>query len=484
MIQTDDCAVISRLPAEWHGLMKQLGSSVDRGNLWFTEETSSKYGSQPAWHKLITALIKCDPCIEDNKLTFKPRFLLLPVKLQERLLNFLQHQSYTVPDMYIKEFVLGLAGYTDLQSSLYHQLSGLFRETKYTDDLLAKAVQKSTSKLEDTVQDKGSSSEVCIAVPGSQESVIILDESEEEEGMEPAYKRQRVEEKVDKFPEENENQTVTIETNDEESSHAHNLERKDKGKEETISAIFAGKEDMIWKIKEIWQNCISDREIEGLSEVSKLSVKEIEVFCKMVDFDNMSDDSIELVCQHLCQVSDSLSYSSAVCILTFVLGHRITQLSQNASRKLSGAVTLVAQKFPKQTVESVLVPCILQSEISPAQSEIVCKTLKDCTSASTKGYFIQKMIQNNFILNENKIPVLQTVIDSSCDLTNDVFCSLLNCLNEASLSMEKNLKFGKLLLALVNKHTKLFNQELKTKVEHILDKHKTFLKKSIQSALN
>ena len=311
--------------------------------------------------------------------------------------------------------------------------------------------------------------------------MIILDTSDDEI-EEPAPKRQKTD--MDSSTQvEHSSQTVAMETCDKEYTSSNNKETNDKSNEGSSSTIFDGKEGLICKLKEIWQNCIKDKEIEGLSEISKLSLTEIEVFCKKIDFHSMTDDSIELVCQHLCQVADSLSYSSAICILTFVLGHRITQLSHNASRKLLGAITLVSQNFPKQTVESVLIPCIIQDKVTSAQIEILCKTLKDCLNSATRGHFIKKLLQNNFALTENKLPVFQTVIDTGCDLTCDVLSDLLLCIDEEAISMAKNLKFGKLVFAIVNKHSKLFNQELKTKVEHILDKHNTFLKKSIHSAL-
>lgn len=481
MVQEGDCKIISRLPIEWQGLMKQLLMSLEKGNIWFIEETSSKYGSQPVWYKLLQALIKCEPCIVEDKLVFKPRFLLLPEMLQERLLEFLQYQSYLMPDQDIKEFIIGLIKHTDVHSNLYQQLHCLFRETKLEEDLFTEVETVLKPGAVDTCPEKAESPKQEMIEIGSQESVIILDD---EDDGEPAQKRQKTTEESSELQEEDNGQTVSMETSDERHTSTNVLENDDKHIDKSSLKVIDGKEALVYKIKEIWQNCIHDQAIEGLSEISKLSLKEIEVFCKMIDFDSMSDDSIELVCQHLSGVSDSLSYSSAVCILTFVLGHRILQLSQNASRKLLGAITVVSQNFPKQTVESVLVPCMMQDEVPSFQIEILCKTLKDCLSATTRGYFIQKVLQNNFILTEHKITILQTVVDSGCDLSYNVFSSLLQCLNDASISMAKNLKFGKLLFALVNKHSKLFNQDLTMKAEQILDKHNTFLKKSIQSSLN
>jgi hypothetical protein len=68
MVQECEYKIISRLPIEWQGLMKKLLMSLEKGNIWFIEETSSKYGSQPVWYKLLQALIRCEPCIVEDKL--------------------------------------------------------------------------------------------------------------------------------------------------------------------------------------------------------------------------------------------------------------------------------------------------------------------------------------------------------------------------------------------------------------------------------
>lgn len=472
-----ESAVISRLPSEWRGLFKQLASSVEKGNVWFIEETSSQYGSRPAWHRLFASLTKCDPTIQDDRLTFKPRFLLLPLKLQENLVKFLQQQSCLISDLDIKQFVLGVIEYTVVDSSVHQHLTELFRETKYSDDVLTDAIQKPSLHIVQSVQEK-SENEMDVSIAGTKDHVIVLDESDGAE--EPVLKKQRLEEDGNQSPKINQEGVVAIETEDRVFYETEIGHFEEKG----TCPSFIGVEGTIHKIKEIWQNCILDSEIEGLSEVSRLSVKEIEQFCKLMDFDSMSDDSIELVCQHLCQIADSLSYNSAVSILSFVLGQRVMHLSQKASRKLSGALTLVSQKFPKQTVDSILLPCILQQNMATFQSEILCKTVKDSLNAVTKGYFIQKVMQDNLVFNENKLLVLQTLIDSTCDLTQDTLFSFTECLSEAAVPMAKNLKFGKLLLAVVNKHGKLFNIELKHKFEVIVDKHNTFLKKSILTALS
>ena len=60
----------------------------------------------------------------------KPRFLLLPEVIQERLLEFLHGQAFLIPDLDIKELIHGLIKYTDLHSNLYQQLLSLVRKTK------------------------------------------------------------------------------------------------------------------------------------------------------------------------------------------------------------------------------------------------------------------------------------------------------------------------------------------------------------------
>ncbi|KAL4225616.1 hypothetical protein ACF0H5_016302 [Mactra antiquata] len=480
-------SVISRVPSEWHGLFRNLNRSVEKGIQWYIDEMSSEYGCKPTWFKLITGIVEDEPSILDNKLVFHPRFLNLPCKLQNNFVEFLHHEAYIIPDRYLKQFVLVIIKHTNRHSGLYDQIVQLAKKSKDSDQWLVEP----SNKIDDTTVDediditrengpdnKTEEGNEESSFTGSQECIII-NISDSDSGQEPEAKRRKLDHVIEEAPSSDE---INI-NHDELLKDKTEVEIDDVGIKDDSDPILGVNMNMVTKLREVWQNCAQDLDTEEFKGVSKLTLKEIEEFCRLIDFDSMSDDSVELICEHLCTVSDVLSFDNAVVILRNLLGTRVIKLTQNASRKLSGAVTLVSKNYPKHTVESIIIPCMESTDLNSAQSEMLCKILKGL-STHCRGYFVQKFVSKKIMLTEFKIPVLQLVIDNGCEMNNDMLTSLIQSFEDCASHMSNNLKFGKLLLAIVNKLNKIFTSNIKISIEVILDKHDTFLKKSILNAMN
>lgn len=236
-------------------------------------------------------------------------------------------------------------------------------------------------------------------------------------------------------------------------------------------------------LKDIWYNVLTENSLECLNEITQLSSTEMENFCKFVKFDSMTDESIELSCQHICTISDAISYGNTVVFLQSVLGNRIKHLSQNASRKLVGAITQTAHVFPKQLTEAVLLPSMMLSELSPGQTELISRVVKETFSNSTRGFLMHILLQNGIEINDSKLQVLQTLLECGCDFMGQDMTKLVAVLNASSGAMTKNLKFSKLLLAVVTEYGDLVKRNL-SELEAVLDKHNTFMKKKILAALS
>ena len=177
-----------------------------------------------------------------------------------------------------------------------------------------------------------------------------------------------------------------------------------------------------------------------------------------------------------------MSYTSVTCILTFALCNRIKQLSQSASRKLSGAVTLCAERFPKQTIESVVIPCF-GGILNQFQSELMSRVTKESFSQGNRTFLMQKIFREHFEVDDHVLVFLQTVIESGCDFDEESFATILERLDLVALNFAKHKLFGKFLLALVNKYSKHLTGKNKTLFETLVDKHSTFLKKTILNSL-
>ena len=79
--------------------------------------------------------------------------------------------------------------------------------------------------------------------------------------------------------------------------------------------------------------------------------------------------------------------------------------------------------------------------------------------------------------------MLQTIFDSKLDIENSLLTVILESLKDLGIKLEKNLKFGKLILALISKFGRQMTMEHKEILSQILMTHKSFLKKTIQAAV-
>ena len=96
---------------------------------------------------------------------------------------------------------------------------------------------------------------------------------------------------------------------------------------------------------------------------------------------------------------------------------------------------------------------------------------------------MQKLLALQFEIDDNNLTFLQTVVESGCDFNEESFFIILERLDLVALKFAKNKLFGKLLLGLINKFNKLLTGKNKTLFETLVDKHSTFLKKTILNSL-
>ena len=266
---------------------------------------------------------------------------------------------------------------------------------------------------------------------------------------------------------------VTIETADndvEESLFGSNLE------------FSQSKEEILNNLKEFWESN-SFSQCEGDLEIFlNFSGDEMDAACERLCLKSMTEGSLSTACSHIVSASDIISYNNCVKFLTFTLQGKVKALCQNASRTLASTVTLMAETFPKQLTDAVFVPCIYDGILAP-QSDLICKILKETIATGSRSYVFQKLIEKGFLINEHTVLVLQTLVDKKSELDSCNVARLFSLLQGAAKECDKNLKFGKLLVAIVNGYGKLLTDDGLVSLQHLADRHNTFMKKSLQAAV-
>ena len=241
------------------------------------------------------------------------------------------------------------------------------------------------------------------------------------------------------------------------------------------------KEQAVEKLKEIWHNAVETSPEEELKSFVSLNSEEMKIAVEKLDLHDMSENSIAIACSHIVRVSELISYNNCICFLNSILCDKVMTLTQNASRALVGAVIMIANAYPKQLIDSVLVPCF-KGDFSSPQVDLISRLLKENLNELNQVYFLTKLVECGFEVNDSKIILMQNLIEA-VNVNGELLHKILCLFEVHSLDLGKNLKFGKLLLAIGNKHGKMMGSESLAKFSSIVDQHQTFLKKSIENVV-
>ena len=312
---------------------------------------------------------------------------------------------------------------------------------------------------------------------------VIIVEDYSEEDPEPVAKRRRLDESS-----KDTNRRVEKEVNVETENSAVSCSQKasvtfiEDDEYDLTDPLLNGGQDMsvFSSIKDAWRNCLTNNNTALLYEITKLSSTDMHNFCKFIDFESMGEESLEVSCKSICTLSESLSFSNVTVFLKYCLCSRVQHLSQNASRRLAGAITHAAQVYPKPFIDAVIVPCLELSEVTLGQSEVICRVVKEELVLSTRGYLMHMILHNGVLIKGSKLQVLHTLLESSCEMSEQDMFRLVSALIAVSREMAKNLMFSKLLLVVVKEYPDLVKKNF-SGFQIILDNHESFMKKKIST---
>ncbi|KAJ1619078.1 hypothetical protein T492DRAFT_430391 [Pavlovales sp. CCMP2436] len=133
----------------------------------------------------------------------------------------------------------------------------------------------------------------------------------------------------------------------------------------------------------------------------------IDVLCAMRDsgtlhaslvhmaFEAVSDDTLRLVFETV--ATHHLSYAGCVALVERALTPRVLALEQPASRALFATLEATLVRHPKAIVDGLLVPVFLREDIGPAQSEVVCRLLKEAVKPPFVEQFVQVLAERDLL---------------------------------------------------------------------------------------
>lgn len=481
--------LLKKLPACWRGLfdcsVKHNSSTIlHRMNEWYQGQTSSQYGGILDWDDLIQSLVVEEPLCTDNSLVFVTRFSQLPTYLQQSFLSFLLHHRQSIPRRCLLSFteVLEPSMQKDSWVGILHRMLVAYIKCKADESILFDGQYQFTSENSDNFEslrqrfghNKTSYSPWNITPDSTAAEVIHTCDKEQgtssndDRVMSPDF--------------------IMIEDEDEPPIKVPKMEpllyieqSQIMSKTQSESQIEPEDLEKMKTLKDKWQNG-DDTDIPDEMDVIMSPNTSLIRLCEEVNLADISEVAISKACIHVIRSGAMISHGNCTELLSALLLQKFKEMQQSASRILTGVVTMVAENLAKPLIEGVFVPAT-QGSLSTFQSDLMVKICKDVFNKTSRYYLLEQIFKYQPEITDNLIAVLQTILDNKLDIENSLLTVILESLKDQGIKLEKNLKFGKLILALITKYGGQMTMEHKEILSQILMTHKSFLKKTIQAAV-
>ncbi|KAK3084516.1 hypothetical protein FSP39_014624 [Pinctada imbricata] len=517
----------SIIPPSWNGLFKSLSapdrqSSQNASELWYRNEAMSLYGSRPKWAELLQSLSNAEPIIKEGQLKFLPYFCHLNSDMQNRLLLFLLQQRHLIQSNILLSFLESLrnvlppdswaeAYYRMLKAHLILEIDGkintstnmkdtepeelvyqfssknheLLNSVKHTlskegdqrdkiwkpdttnlerkDNLRHVETQKTDPRREENASlscdNKNNVKENKVSDSSleklNEDVIMILDDDEDDNMNEPPAKKQRVDNKDDNAAEDTEMKAE-------------------------ISQEIKVK---IEKLQECWKSGNASQIPKELELLYTTRTEQMEQICQHLSNTTADESCLAIACHHLTTISDVITYDNCVIYLSHNILPQFSSLSQSASRVFTSTVLLLSDKYPKPLIEGVIVPCIKNEKFGSPQLDVTIKVIREVLSDSNKVLLLRCLSNTEILLDDNVVALYQAVIDSKTILNIEKLLvrDILVQYQRSASKLKKSLKFGKLILAFLNKYGSQVTLEDMGILHDVVNSHGTFLKKTLEA---
>ncbi|ESO97666.1 hypothetical protein LOTGIDRAFT_228273 [Lottia gigantea] len=528
--------LFKKINPEWQGLFNVLcdkGDNLVLAEEWIQTTLGSGYREFQNWTTLIRDLIRLEPMIDDHAIIMKPIFVLLTSDIQRNLLLILHNHRDSINHSDLTEFLSLIKDHVHQDAWTERLYESLVSGIEEGSGKMKHCSSEGNKQLYQDVLQNLSQASHNTTIPWQRKNFEVSelkDKSPEmkqqpqdspelfgEFDLEVEAKQQvfgaievnlnRSSKKLD----QNQSNTAKREDNCESiiiSSDEEDVNQTDsKKRKRSLTESF---EDNTKKLKEHNNDNIKDyeelmtcltgdiknelRELKGnwlqgqnmpsfrlFIHSSSDLIKDYLVYMELWIIE---DDSLSAICEYFIQNSDCLSYETIVNFLKHSLQYKFSEIKQAPSRTLTNLISRVGEVFPKQTID-ILIGIILESEINPIQTDIICKLIKQTFDPSHHQYLLshhqyllRHLVSEIKALNENVISIVQAMIDQKVEMSQDITNNLIGCLLDSAQSLANSQKFGKLLLHFINKYGKQWNASELSRIQVILDRHTSFLKKT------
>eukprot|EP00057_Strongylocentrotus_purpuratus_P023905 XP_011678379.1 PREDICTED: uncharacterized protein LOC105445051 isoform X2 [Strongylocentrotus purpuratus] len=128
---------------------------------------------------------------------------------------------------------------------------------------------------------------------------------------------------------------------------------------------------------------------EALRFMATCTSAQLSEVCVYIDMSAIDLSTLPVVCQSITPKADLFSYTATGILAKELFLDKMTSLTQRAPRALNSAVVNFTQAFPKPAVEGALAPCIVHSEASSVQYDLVSKVAKEALVNDHRAYLLR-----------------------------------------------------------------------------------------------
>ena len=227
-------------------------------------------------------------------------------------------------------------------------------------------------------------------------------------------------------------------------------------------------------------------ELEVLSSCTSVQLESI---CTHLNLKSVSESSAVSLCQMFVSIPVEPSFRNAAVFASHCLLPKIHRLQQAVSRQLLNAVFSFANRHSRAFCDGVIIKLVCDSNLGVPQADVVNRVIKDYFNGDTRVYLLEQILVIKsdsqglpFTWSENTVSIVQTIIDFKPGLSRDLFATFIMVLEKQSGMLSKSLKFGKLMLAVINKYCEHIASHYNSFLR-IIEGNNTFFKKAGLSAL-
>ncbi|KAL5006629.1 hypothetical protein ScPMuIL_015435 [Solemya velum] len=501
--QKNMAQIFRSLPRPWFGLFEALNDNNDpvgAANIWYQKNVMSKTRTRIDWCSLLHSLSIEKPVDSEGMLQFTPQFLLLPESFQKNCLTFILHHRGDVEPDLLKDFTGALLpkGTPDSWPSvllriLFCYVQGIGGSSTYAFST------ESGERLASLYQKLETESALYCPLwnrPQAQSHHITnqVDDAKTGDSLETDVMLGAVSMEIDSQPDcivlDGDDKIMLSQTQTCEVSISVN---KDPGDSEEMESpelqdnhplLDASTLERVEDLQRCWCNSsmTSCDPPSSISVLTSVTPHQMSVICQQLGMHMFTDVAMATACRHLSTLSDIISFANCSVILEQLFLYKLQNLSDSASRLFTTAMLEMAEEFPKQLIDVVLVPCTGGS-LGQSQMEILCRVLNEVLLPENRTYFLRKTLVNPGPINDSMLALFQVIISSKIDVNGEILEQYLTLLEKVSQEMQNSQKYGKLVLLSVQRYGKQMSHGQLCILESIAACHQTFLKKSIKATV-